>query len=85
MNLTDILVGTIAFLLGIVIGKIIFSKNTRKRIGEAESEAKQMITAAELKAETIIKEKILEAKEKFVQLKAEFDKWEAGMVCYPIS
>ncbi|HYJ65337.1 MAG TPA: Rnase Y domain-containing protein, partial [Parafilimonas sp.] len=74
MNLTDIIIGIIAFLLGIVLGKIIFSKNTKKRIEEAESEAKQIIAAAELKAETTKKEKILEAKEKFVQLKAEFDK-----------
>ena len=74
MNLTDIIVGAIAFVLGIVLGKIIFSKNTKKRIEDAENEAKQIIAAAELKAETTKKEKILEAKEKFVQLKAEFDK-----------
>ena len=74
MSSTDIIIGVIAFLLGIILGKIIFAKNTKKRIEEAESEAKQIITAAELKAETTKKEKILEAKEKFVQLKAEFDK-----------
>jgi ribonuclease Y len=74
MNIIEIIGGIVCLLLGIVLGKIIFSKNTRKKIEDAENEAKQILTAAELKAETTKKEKILEAKEKFVQLKAEFDK-----------
>ncbi len=74
MNLTNIIISIISLLLGIILGKIIFAKNTREKIKDADNEAKQIISSAELKAETSKKERILEAKEKFVQLKAEFDK-----------
>lgn len=69
-----IITGLISLISGIVLGWLIFSKNTKRRVQEAEIEAKQIISAGELNAETTKKEKILEAKEKFVQLKAEFDK-----------
>ncbi len=63
-----------ALIIGIVAGKLIFAKSTKKKIEEAEAQALQIMEATELKSETIKKEKILEAKEKFVQLKAEHDK-----------
>ncbi|HEY6977296.1 MAG TPA: ribonuclease Y [Chitinophagaceae bacterium] len=69
-----IIIGLFALLVGIVAGKFIFAKNTKKQIEEAELQTRKIITEAEAKAETIKKEKILEAKEKFVQLKAEHDK-----------
>jgi len=69
-----IIIGLFALLLGIVAGKFIFAKNTKKQIEEAELQAQKTISEAEAKSETIKKEKILEAKEKFVQLKAEHDK-----------
>jgi ribonucrease Y len=68
-----ILVG-IAFIIGIVAGKLIFSKNTKRQVEEAEQRANKIISDAQLQAETLKKEKLLEAKEKFVQLKAEHDK-----------
>lgn len=74
MNAIDMITALVALIIGIILGKLIFAKNTKKKIEEAETEAKQIVTAAELKGETTKKEKILEAKEKFVQLKAEFDK-----------
>jgi ribonuclease Y len=55
-------------------GWMIFSKNTKKRIEEAEELAQKIVKEAELRAETIKKEKQLEAKEKFVQLKSEYDR-----------
>ncbi len=69
-----IITGAVALLLGIVAGKFIFAKNTKKQVEEAEIQSKRIISDGESHAETVKKEKILEAKEKFVQLKAEHDK-----------
>ena len=69
-----IIVAVIALVAGTVLGKILFAKNTRKQVEEAELQAKTILKEAELRAETIKKEKQLEAKERFVQLKAEHDK-----------
>src|SRR5690606_26293776 len=63
-----------AFILGILLGKIIFSKNTKRKIEEAELQSQSILKEAALRAETIRKEKELEAKEKFVQMKAAHDK-----------
>lgn len=68
------IIGGIAFVIGIIAGKLIFAKNTQKKIEEAEQQANKIITEAQSKAETLKKEKLLEAKENFVQLKAEHDK-----------
>lgn len=69
-----IIIGAAALILGIVLGKFIFAKNTKKQIEEAEQQSQKIISEANLQAETTKKEKLLEAKEKFVQLKAEHDK-----------
>lgn len=69
-----IITGAAALLLGLVAGWLIFSKNTKKRIEEAEELAEKIVKEAELRAETVKKEKQLEAKEKFVQLKSEYDR-----------
>jgi ribonuclease Y len=71
--LTYIIAG-IALVIGIVLGKIIFAKNTRRQVEMAEQQANKIISDAQIQAETLKKEKLLEAKEKFVQLKAEHDK-----------
>ena len=73
-NVLLIITGLVSLLIGIVAGKFIFAKNTRKQIEEAESNAQRILSEAEAKAETLKKEKILEAKEKFVQLKSQHDK-----------
>lgn len=69
-----IITGAVALILGLAAGWMIFSKNTKKRIEEAEELAEKIVKEAELRAETIKKEKQLEAKEKFVQLKSEYDR-----------
>jgi ribonuclease Y len=76
MNETIILliVAILALVLGIVAGKFIFKANTQQKILDAENQAQKIVRDAQLQAETLKKEKILEAKEKFVQLKAEHDK-----------
>src|SRR2546423_2832022 len=74
LNIITLITAIVALLLGIVAGKLIFAKDTRKKVEEADSQAQTLIREAQLRAETIRKEKELEAKEKFVQLKAEHDK-----------
>lgn len=74
MEITPIIVGIVSVIVGIVLGKIIFSKNTKKQVEEAGQQAEKLVSEAKMQAETIKKEKMLEAKETFVQLKAEHDK-----------
>lgn len=69
-----ILTGVAALIVGVIAGKLIFSKNTQKKAEEAELQAQTILKEAELRAETIRKEKELEAKEKFVQMKAAHDR-----------
>ncbi len=73
-NILYILIGAGALIAGLVAVKLIFAKNTRKKIEEAEIQSQTIIREAELRAETVRKEKELEAKEKFVQLKSVHDK-----------
>ncbi|HET9826394.1 MAG TPA: ribonuclease Y [Chitinophagaceae bacterium] len=73
-NIIYIIIGVSALVIGIIAGKFIFAKNTRKQIEEAEVQSQAILKEAEIRAETIRKEKELEAKEKFVQMKAEHDK-----------
>ncbi len=69
-----IIVGVIALLVGIIAGKLIFAKDTQHKIAESEAQAKKIIADAQTNAENLKREKQLEAKERFVQLKAEHDK-----------
>jgi ribonuclease Y len=69
-----IIIGVIALAVGIGAGKFLFSANTKKQVEEAEQEANKLVSDAKNQAETIKKEKMLEAKERFVQLKAENDR-----------
>src|ERR1700761_6700038 len=69
-----IIVGVIALAVGILAGKVLYAKNTQQKIDEAESQAKKIVSDAQTTAENLKKEKQLEAKERFVQLKAEHDK-----------
>ena len=73
-NIISIIVGVAALIVGAILGKIIFSKNTKKQVEEAESQAQKIVADGQLQAENLKKEKLLEAKEKFVQLKADHDR-----------
>lgn len=74
MDQTAIVIGIVALAAGIIAGKFLFAKDTKKQVEEANLQAQSILKEAEIRAETIKKEKQLEAKEKFVQLKAEHDK-----------
>jgi ribonuclease Y len=69
-----IITGITAALVGLGLGKLIFSKNSAAKLEEARKQAEQILNDAQFKAENLKKEKLLEAKEKFVQLKADHDK-----------
>jgi ribonucrease Y len=69
-----IIAGAIALVIGIIAGKFVFAKNTTKKIEDAEAQAKKLVSDAQITAENLKKEKLLEAKERFVQLKSEHDK-----------
>ncbi len=73
-NILSIIIGAAALVVGLVLGKVIFAKNTKKQVEEAENQAQKIIADGQLQAENLKKEKLLEAKEKFVQLKSEHDK-----------
>jgi ribonuclease Y len=69
-----IIIGIVAALVGIGLGKLIFSKNTAAKLEEAQKQAEQILNDAQFKSENLKKERLLEAKEKFVQLKADHEK-----------
>jgi ribonuclease Y len=74
LNIIIVISAAAGLLVGIIAGKLIFAKNTRQKIEDAELQASTLIKEAQLRAETIRKEKELEAKERFVQLKADYDR-----------
>ncbi len=67
-------IGLAALLVGVFLGKMIFAANTRRQIEDANAQASRLLADAQSSAETLKKEKLLEAKEKFVQMKAEHDR-----------
>ncbi|MDO9375220.1 MAG: ribonuclease Y [Bacteroidota bacterium] len=73
-NILSIIIGAIALIIGILLGKVIFAKNTKKQLEDAEQQAQKIIADGQLQSENLKKEKLLEAKEKFVQLKSEHDR-----------
>lgn len=68
-----IITGIVSIALGLLLGRI-FGKNSKAKIEEAARKAEQIVAEAAVTSENLKKEKLLEAKERFVQLKAEHDK-----------
>ncbi len=73
-NILYIIIGVAALIVGLIVGKLIFAKDTSRKVAEAELQSQTILREAELRAETIRKEKELEAKERFVQMKSAHDK-----------
>ncbi len=69
MLLTDL----VALGIGVFVGKLIFKKSFDKLETEAQGRADVIVKNAELTAENIKKDRILEAKEKYLRLKGEFE------------
>jgi len=69
-----IITGLLALIGGLIAGKLLFSKDTKQRVEQAEQQAQKILSESQTAAENLKKEKLLEAKERFVQLKAEHDR-----------
>lgn len=67
MDLTTILTAVSALVIGVVVGYFIMKASLKKQ-------SKKMISDAKKEAENIKTDKILQAKEKFIELKAEHEK-----------
>lgn len=74
MDIISIVVAVIALIIGFVVAKIIEKNNSNGVIKSAEKESQRIIADATKEAETLKKDKILQAKEKFIELKAEHEK-----------
>ncbi len=68
-----IIIGLVALVVGFFIGKILSSENTQAQIAEAETQAKRLLEDAARQAETIQKNKAVEAKQHFLELKEKHD------------
>jgi ribonuclease Y len=68
-----IITALIALGVGVVIGRFLLRQILQKQEAEAREKAKLIIREAELNAESLKKDRILEAKEKYLRLKSEFE------------
>ncbi|MGV3504570.1 MAG: ribonuclease Y [Adhaeribacter sp.] len=68
-----IITALVALGIGVVIGRFLLRQILRKQEQEAREKAKLIIREAELNAEGIKKDRILEAKEKYLRMKSEFE------------
>ncbi|WP_226390490.1 ribonuclease Y [Penaeicola halotolerans] len=71
--LVVIITAVIAGGLGVFVGRILLKKFNKKSEREAREKAKMILKEAEINAESIKKDRILEAKEKYFKLKTEYE------------
>lgn len=64
----------LGIILGYIIAKSLEKKNASKLIKDAKNEANSILKEAKSEGESIKKDKMLQAKEKFIELKAEHEK-----------
>ena len=72
-SLTIVLVAVAALAAGIFLCRIALQKINKKAAADLEEKAKLLIKEAEITAESIKKDKVLEAKEKYLKIKSDFD------------
>ena len=73
ITLYIIVAGVVGLLLGALIAGFFIKNNSKKIEDEARDKAKSLIREAEITAEATKKDRILEAKEKYLRLKSEFE------------
>jgi len=73
-NILYLIVAVGGVFLGLLIGQIIRNQKSKKTIDKTMAEAKQILNKAKADAESLKKEKILQAKERFLELKSEHEK-----------
>ncbi len=74
MDILYIIIGILALAVGFTIAKIIEKNRAGSTIRRSERAANRIRKEAKAEAETIKKDKILQAKEKFIELKSEHEK-----------
>ncbi len=72
-SLYIIIIGVAGLGVGAYFGRMLMTKSNKKSEEQAKERASLIVKEAEVSAETIKKDKILEAKEKFLKLKTEFE------------
>ncbi|EKF55634.1 phosphodiesterase [Galbibacter marinus] len=70
----SIIVALVGGIAGFVVAKILEKKKASKVLSRAHKEAQKVVKDAKSEGESIKKDKILQAKEKFLELKAEHEK-----------
>lgn len=73
-TLITTIAAVVALIIGILLGKVIFAKNTQQKIADAELQAQKIIAEGQATAENLKRDRLLEAKEKFLSLKSEHEK-----------
>lgn len=72
-SLYIIIAGILGLGVGAVIASLLVKNNSKKIEEEAKERAKSIVREAEINAEALKKDRILEAKEKYLKLKSEFE------------
>lgn len=72
--ITPIIVGVVGLIIGFAIAKFLEKGKASKTIANAKKEADGILKSAKVDGENIKKDKIFQAKEKFLELKAEHEK-----------
>ena len=68
-----IIIALVGIGAGFGIDRFLLGKSIKAKIKDAEEKQLHLIKEAELRAENIKKDKILEAKEKYIKLKTDFE------------
>lgn len=74
MTPTTITVGIIALVIGFLIAKVLEKKKASSTLKNVSKQASTILKEAKIEADGIKKDKILQAKEKFIELKSEHEK-----------
>ena len=73
ITLIAIISFALTVILSLLFGSLLYKRRVAKSQRQLEEKTKAMIREAELQAENIKKDKIIEAKEKFIKMKQEFE------------
>ncbi len=73
MDIIYIFVGITGIFLGLIVDRLLLKRSIKKKLLQAEEQKRMILKEAELTAESIKKERIIEAKEKYLKLKSEFE------------
>ncbi|MFY0607408.1 MAG: ribonuclease Y [Cyclobacteriaceae bacterium] len=73
MDIIYILIAILGIGLGVIIDRVLLKRSVKKKLLQAEEQKRMILKEAEITAESIKKERMVEAKEKYLKLKSEFE------------